>query len=270
MGIQKVAFNFMVERGGKLAKSLLCSKPQKITEFKNLKYIRTEIDTFKTSNPLLDFYKNHKQELKTLVTDEKGNFIYKNADQTKLVEISRKEAEQIGSYTIKGGKFYKTVVIQKGKTIKINLDKEYKKFTDDLGILEHGTSEDAYHLILKNGFQVNNEKFAETFHGIYFTRQLDGINNYGERKILAKINGDIAYGDADKISDFLHSNNPKLDKYLKEHGLIDVPVSDIKEMLLKDEFVLRGYRGFYASEDAFFAQCKPVVIFNPKDIEIIK
>lgn len=29
MGLQKVAFNFMVERGGKLAKSLLCSKPVK-------------------------------------------------------------------------------------------------------------------------------------------------------------------------------------------------------------------------------------------------
>ena len=31
MGLQKVAFNFMVERGGKLAKSLLCTKPQKTT-----------------------------------------------------------------------------------------------------------------------------------------------------------------------------------------------------------------------------------------------
>ena len=29
MGLQKVAFNFMVERGGKLAKSLLCTKSQK-------------------------------------------------------------------------------------------------------------------------------------------------------------------------------------------------------------------------------------------------
>ena len=29
MGLQKVAFNFMVERGGKLAKSLICSKPLK-------------------------------------------------------------------------------------------------------------------------------------------------------------------------------------------------------------------------------------------------
>ena len=29
MGLQKIAFNFMVERGGKLAKSLLCSKPIK-------------------------------------------------------------------------------------------------------------------------------------------------------------------------------------------------------------------------------------------------
>ena len=39
MGLQKVAFNFVVERGGKLAKSLLCSRPiQKPINFKGLKY----------------------------------------------------------------------------------------------------------------------------------------------------------------------------------------------------------------------------------------
>lgn len=39
MGLQKVAFNFMVERGGKLAKRLLCTKPQKaITNIRGLKY----------------------------------------------------------------------------------------------------------------------------------------------------------------------------------------------------------------------------------------
>ena len=39
MGIQKVVFNFMVERGGKLAKSLLCAKPvSKPINFKSLKY----------------------------------------------------------------------------------------------------------------------------------------------------------------------------------------------------------------------------------------
>ena len=41
MGLQKIAFNFIVERGGKLAKSfLLCSKPvSKPINFKGLKYI---------------------------------------------------------------------------------------------------------------------------------------------------------------------------------------------------------------------------------------
>ena len=39
MGLQKVAFNFMVERGGKLAKSLLCTKPvTKPINIKGLKY----------------------------------------------------------------------------------------------------------------------------------------------------------------------------------------------------------------------------------------
>ena len=36
MGLQKVAFNFMVERGGKLAKSLLCSKPVKKLDVSSL------------------------------------------------------------------------------------------------------------------------------------------------------------------------------------------------------------------------------------------
>ena len=36
MGLQKVAFNFIVERGGKLAKSLLCSKPVKKLDVSSL------------------------------------------------------------------------------------------------------------------------------------------------------------------------------------------------------------------------------------------
>ena len=36
MGLEKVAFNFMVERGGKLAKSLLCSKPVKKLDVSSL------------------------------------------------------------------------------------------------------------------------------------------------------------------------------------------------------------------------------------------
>lgn len=39
MGLQKVAFNFIVVRGGKFAKSLLCTKPQKAaTKTTGLKY----------------------------------------------------------------------------------------------------------------------------------------------------------------------------------------------------------------------------------------
>jgi len=42
MGLQKVAFNFMVERGGKLAKSLLCKKTVLgPINFKGLKYVPT-------------------------------------------------------------------------------------------------------------------------------------------------------------------------------------------------------------------------------------
>jgi len=52
MGLEKVAFNFMVKRGGKLAKSLLCSKPiQKPINLKGLKYAPAlEKDTVQISN----------------------------------------------------------------------------------------------------------------------------------------------------------------------------------------------------------------------------
>lgn len=52
MGLQKVAFNFMVKRGGKLAKSLLCSKPvSKPINFKGLKYAPAlEKDTVQFAN----------------------------------------------------------------------------------------------------------------------------------------------------------------------------------------------------------------------------
>lgn len=55
MGLEKVAFNFMVKRGGKLAKSLLCSKPiQKPINFKGLKYAPAlEKDTVQISKKVI-------------------------------------------------------------------------------------------------------------------------------------------------------------------------------------------------------------------------
>lgn len=67
MGLQKVAFNFMVERGGKLAKSWLCSKPQKaVTSFKGLKYtpLKTDIVQFSEINRILSRFNNPKIEYK--------------------------------------------------------------------------------------------------------------------------------------------------------------------------------------------------------------
>ena len=43
MGLQKVAFNFLVERGGKNAKSLLCSKTQKAVDINRLQYLPQDI-----------------------------------------------------------------------------------------------------------------------------------------------------------------------------------------------------------------------------------
>ena len=47
MGLAKIALNFMVERGGKLAKSLLCTKPPKMPiNIKGLKYTPIKTDSF--------------------------------------------------------------------------------------------------------------------------------------------------------------------------------------------------------------------------------
>lgn len=56
MGLQKVALNFMVERGGKLAKSLLCTKPQKaVANIKGLKYqnLQCDVTDFSSSKKIL-------------------------------------------------------------------------------------------------------------------------------------------------------------------------------------------------------------------------
>lgn len=65
MGLQKVAFNFIVERGGKLAKSLLCSKPiQKPINFKGLKYAtQIQTDSIKIERKLSDFAQENREFL---------------------------------------------------------------------------------------------------------------------------------------------------------------------------------------------------------------
>lgn len=265
MAIEKI-ISYFSDLSCEAAGNVLRIKPPQI----NGQKLTCAPDSFEITNPLLDFYKKHKDILKKLVTDKDGNFIYKESDKTEFVEITEKEAKQLKQYAKKGDKYYKEVVTQKGEIVRINFDKEYKRFPEDLGVLVHGTSEDAYNSILKTGFRINDKKFAETFHGTYFTRQVDGANRYGERKILAKAKGDVAYGDLDKICYFLHSDAPRLSAYLKSLGRTDISVSQIKEMILRDEFLSRGYVGFYYPEVSMFARCKPVVVFNPnKDLQII-
>lgn len=67
MGLQKVAFNFMVERGGKLAKSLLCTKPQKITNTTGLKYapeLKTDICQFSSDYSLCPKFLDRLRDIK--------------------------------------------------------------------------------------------------------------------------------------------------------------------------------------------------------------
>ncbi len=62
MGLEKVTFNFMVERGGKLAKCLLCSKPQ-VTSIKGLKYKPLATDTVQFAKKEIEQINKHAEEL---------------------------------------------------------------------------------------------------------------------------------------------------------------------------------------------------------------
>ena len=102
MGLQKVAFNFMVERGGKLAKSLLCTKQHKITNTFGLKYVplKADIVNFKTVIKSEIINKSIKREssneiVKKAIID--GNELKKQWMQFVENLISGKESINLGN-----------------------------------------------------------------------------------------------------------------------------------------------------------------------------
>lgn len=99
MGLQKVALNFMVERGGKLAKSLLCTKPQKaVTNIKGLKYAPIQ-------NRVIPFISKLENNIGILKKDDLLQFIAKQ--NSKLGKYLNKSEEEL-LYSVKEHKFTKT------------------------------------------------------------------------------------------------------------------------------------------------------------------
>ena len=104
MGLQKVAFNFMVERGGKLAKSLLCSKPQNaVTKTIGLKYApELKIDMWQLSSDyslcpkFLDKLRNiqvlGKDRLEQITQKIFNQMGYKSPIKIKLEDLADKSA----------------------------------------------------------------------------------------------------------------------------------------------------------------------------------
>ena len=93
MGLQKVALNFMVERGGKLAKSLLCTKPQNITNIQGLKYAPLKID-------VVDLKKNIKKS--ATIDNNIKNAIYGAESKNQIIKfvedfISDKKSIDLGN-----------------------------------------------------------------------------------------------------------------------------------------------------------------------------
>ncbi len=215
------------------------------------------------------FYKKNKELIEKLLTDKDGNITYRNLDKKELVELTEKEQGKIFNYVIIDGKKYREKIVTPGNEIKFKFEEAFKPFNEGLGVLIHGTDAQSYHKIMKGNFKINNKKFAESFHGIYATRQADGLNNYGEKKIKCLLNGKVATGDVEQISSFIGYPS-KLDDYLINNNITGIRTDILKELFLKEEFLKRGYKGFYSTQETFFAKCKPVVIFDPKDLIIFK
>lgn len=103
MGLQKVAFNFMVERGGKLAKSWLCSKPQQLQVLKGLKYkpeLKTDICQFQSDYSLCPKFLDRLRDIKGTgqnrleqITQKIFNKMgYKSSIKIKLEDFADKSA----------------------------------------------------------------------------------------------------------------------------------------------------------------------------------
>lgn len=78
--VSNIGLNFIVNRGGKLAKSLLCSKPvPKLINFKGLKYApQLEKDSFNFQNKLSKYVQNFKQKINKETNEIMGSYVYKD------------------------------------------------------------------------------------------------------------------------------------------------------------------------------------------------
>lgn len=50
-------------------------------------------------------------------------------------------------------KMYYEKFVSKGDEVKFNLDKEFPPLNEELGVIIHGTSQEAYNKILREGFK---------------------------------------------------------------------------------------------------------------------
>lgn len=248
-------------------KSLLATKPVKVN-IEGLKLApNIKTDTLSISSEQ-GFYLKYKNKLKSLVTDKDGNFIYREKDKTELIEIPKGQEHLHTEFVIEpDGRMYYEKFISKGDEIKFNLDRDFSPLSEETGILVHGTTRDAYNKILKEGFK-RSKRFAETFDGIYFTRLTDGINTYGEKQIKCLLKGKVAVGNIRTISNFIYGPTA-IEDYLTANNITGIQAFKLKQLLLKDEFLNRGYKGLYANSRRNFAKCKSLVVFNPEDIKII-
>ena len=115
MGIAKIALNFMVERSGKLAKSLLCSKPQKIANIKGLQYCsEVKTDKLTVNNPFINYIKKHfGRYINIAEVPRRAKF------DEKLLELPEKYRGGFGSFSADDASTYAMEITRKERAIEL-------------------------------------------------------------------------------------------------------------------------------------------------------
>ena len=58
--------------------------------------------------------------------------------------------------------------------------------------------------------------------------------------------------------------------FLKSGKFNSINPIKLKQLLLIDEFLVRGYKGVYSNTSMNFAKCKSLVVLNNNDLKIFK
>jgi hypothetical protein len=165
-----------------------------------------------------------------------------------------------------------------GKRKEISLDELINPCNDEIELVYHGTSAEAYNNILKNGFDLTikpvHMKLALT--GIYCALNKTDTEYYGDTVMTIKNNGKIAQSNLEILSlikedGLIHESIMKLfedSKYTQSADKWFIAV-EVVNCMLKDLFLERGYTGVMDYEYSEIPGCHSFIALDPASISIL-